>query len=486
MNFRSWSRALRKSWWVIVLCTIIGVGAGLGVTLLTPEKYSSSVTFFVRTPAEQIGGAYQGDQFAQKRVNSYVQLAKSQRLAELIRTDAQVDLTAQQIASEIDARGDTNTVLLTATVTDTDPARSLDIATSLSRSLIELVAQLETPPGSTQPTVTLDVTSAASLQTTPVQPKPLINLAVGLLAGILLGLAIALLRELKDATVRSARDIEQVTAQVPLATIPFDPRVKETPLITGDHAKSVRAEAYRQLRTNLLFTDVDKKHKIVTISSAVPGEGKTSAACNLAIVFAEAGHRVLLIEGDLRRPRVATYMDVEGAVGLSDVLAGRVDINDVLQPWGTGGLTVLPSGYSPPNPSELLGSENMRALLKSMSEVFDIVIIDSPPLLPVTDAAILASMSDGAVLVCRYGRTRRNQVANAHQALTSVDASFIGAVLSMSPEKQSAGYYSSNYYGDSLPPVSSSPSTDNEASTDPSAANLSEPGLARNQHVAAS
>src|ERR1700712_1276080 len=140
MDFRGWIRALRKYWWIVLVSTLVAVGVGALVTLRTPPQYASTVTFFVRTPAEQIGGAYQGDAFAQKRVNSYVQLMESQRLADLILTDTKVDLTADSVSSRISAKGDLNTVLLTATVTDTSPERSLTIAQSISTQFVALVS----------------------------------------------------------------------------------------------------------------------------------------------------------------------------------------------------------------------------------------------------------------------------------------------------------------------------------------------------------
>src|SRR6478752_8236406 len=131
-------RALRKNWWIVLLSIFLAVGVGALITLQTPPQYASTATFFVRTPAEQIGGAYQGDQFAQKRVNSYVQLMESQRLADLILTDTQLGLTVDEVISKINAKGDLNTVLLTATVTDNDPQRSLDIAQSVSTQFVDL------------------------------------------------------------------------------------------------------------------------------------------------------------------------------------------------------------------------------------------------------------------------------------------------------------------------------------------------------------
>ena len=469
MNISTWTRALRKYWWMVLVATILGAGVATLVTMRIPAQYASSATFFVRTPAEQIGGAYQGDQFAQKRVNSYVQLAESRRLAEQVLANSQLPLSAEEISSRISAKGDLNTVLLNVTVTDTDPQRSLDIARAVSEEFVTLVSQLETPPGANAPTVSLEVTSAASLNPTPVAPRPVINIAIGLVAGLLLGIGAALLRELLDTSVRSLETLRQLTGAA-LAVIPFDATAGKSPLIVDTHARSIRAESMRTLRTNLQFVDVDHPVKVVVVTSSVPNEGKSSTATNLAVTFAEAGRKVLLIEGDLRRPRVAQYLGLEGAIGLTNVLAGQVVIDEVLQPWGRGGLTVLPSGSVPPNPSELLNSQNMQDLLKEMREIFDLIIIDTPPLLPVTDGAIAAAHSDGAILVVRHGNTSKGQVSAAVAALEAVDARLLGSVLNMAPTKGADAYgYGSYYYQpDSTDPRVVTSDTDAGATADPS------------------
>jgi non-specific protein-tyrosine kinase len=159
---------------------------------------------------------------------------------------------------------------------------------------------------------------------------------------------------------------------------------------------------------------------------------------------------VVLLEGDLRRPRIADYMGLEGSVGLTDVLVGRSHLDQVLQPWGDVPLSVLPSGQIPPNPSELLGSAQMGTLLAELRSRADLVLVDAPPLLPVTDAAVLASACDGAVLVVRYGRATREQVGRSLAALRNVDARLLGTVLSMVPSRtRGRSAYQNGYYYDS-------------------------------------
>ena len=171
----------------------------------------------------------------------------------------------------------------------------------------------------------------------------------------------------------------------------------------------------------------------MVVTSPSAEEGKSTTSCNLAITLAQAGLRTILVEADLRRPRVADYMGLEGAVGLMSVLSGLATLEDALQPWGRNAMWVLASGPLPPNPSEVLGSHQMIDLLKSLDDRADVVVFDSPPLLPVTDAAVLARLTDGAVLVVRHGSTRKEQVTRALEALQNVDAKLLGTVLNRAP-----------------------------------------------------
>jgi non-specific protein-tyrosine kinase len=177
-------------------------------------------------------------------------------------------------------------------------------------------------------------------------------------------------------------------------------------------------------------------------------EGKSTTACNLAITLAKAGWHVVLVEADLRRPRIARYLGIEGSAGLTSVLIGKAAIADVLQPWGDEPLSVLPSGPIPPNPSELLSSENMKHTISELTDLGDIVLVDAPGLLPVTDAAVLARICDGTLLVTRYGKTRREQVAQAVKRLDAVDARLLGCVLNFAPRKGGEDYSGHGYgYG---------------------------------------
>jgi len=216
----------------------------------------------------------------------------------------------------------------------------------------------------------------------------------------------------------------------------------------GWNSHSRSAEGFRQLRANLQFLKVDDPPRVVMISSAVPSEGKTTVAINLAITMAEGGRSVTLIEGDLRRPRVTRYLGMVSGAGLTNVLAGTADLDDVLQPFGEGHLKVVAAGPTPPNPSELLSSSHMRRLVDELRARGEFVIIDAPPLLPVADASGIAAVADGVVLSVRHGMTRKEQLQQARATLDRIGAQTLGVILNIVPanaEVTSAYGYGSGY-----------------------------------------
>ncbi len=448
MDLHGYVQAVRKYWWLVLLVTGLCVGASIVLTVTATPKYESSVTFFVSTPPNADGTALQADQYAQRRVNSYVGVLTSERLAQMVIDASKVDLTVAQVSSSISAAADVNTVLLTATVTDTSPERSLAIATALSTQFTVIVNELDNHGSPDTANVVLNVVSGPTLNPVPVSPRKTLNIGLGIILGLALGLAAAILREVLDNTVRSPQTLRTLTDAPVLGVIAADRGSKKSPLIVDNHARSVRAEAFRQLRTNLQFIDAARPVGVLVVTSSIANEGKSTTAINLAVSFSDSGRRVLLIEADLRRPRVAEYLGLEGAVGLTNVLVGQAAIDDVLQPWGRGGLTVLPSGTIPPNPSELMGSPLMAELIVQLRKSFDMIIIDTPPLLPVTDAAVASRLADGVVVVVRYGKTSRNQVSTALRSLAAVDARVLGTVLTMSPVKGAEAYSAYGYYED--------------------------------------
>lgn len=219
------------------------------------------------------------------------------------------------------------------------------------------------------------------------------------------------------------------------------PRTISPMVITHHDPGSIAAEAFRVLRTNLQFMGLDKPVKTILITSATPGEGKTTTAINLAIAFAQTGAKVLLIDADLRRPTVAKVLGVENWKGLTSALLTQDEPEDFLVQTAIPGLSVLTSGPLPPNPAELVGSGRMGRLLEHLAERFDVVLVDSPPVLAVTDACVLAPKVDGALMVVRSGKVEREKAVRAKEALTAVKANLLGVVLGDVSQKHGEGYY---------------------------------------------
>ena len=294
-----------------------------------------------------------------------------------------------------------------------------------------MVSELETPPEGDRPDARVVVEQHASLPDYPVIPKTARNLLIGLALGVLLGIGLAILRDRLDNTVNDRQILEEITGAGLVANIPLDKDRRKNPAISFADDRSAIAEAFRELRTNLQFLEVDDPPRVLVVTSSLPSEGKSTTAINIALALAEAEHTVVLVDGDMRRPKVAEYLDLIGSVGFSTVLAGRASLHEVLQKTRFPGLTVLTAGAVPPNPSELLGSQAAKKVLSELRGGFDYVIVDSSPLLAVTDAAILAAESDGVLMIAKFAKTKREQLAHAIGNLANVGAPILGAMFTM-------------------------------------------------------
>ena len=215
-------------------------------------------------------------------------------------------------------------------------------------------------------------------------------------------------------------------------------------LITITNPKSPIAEAYRTLRTNIQFSNVDEELKVICVTSSGPSEGKTTTSCNLAETFAQSGKRVLLIDGDLRKPRVHKVFKLSGTKGITNLLAGQGSLEDVTQYVGSD-LTVISCGPIPPNPSELIASNRMKELVVNLRQQYDVIIIDAPPVGVVTDSAILSTIVDGTLLVVASSKTEIEGAKRAKQLLENVNARILGVVMTMMPVTKKS-YYGYQYY----------------------------------------
>lgn len=427
MEMKDYLRVIGQRWMSIVAAALIGLALAAGFTFLQKPQYQAKSQLFVSVKAGASAvDVSQGNAFAEKRVTSYVSLTSSPRVLQAVADELKLSGGGQSLAGRVVATTPPQTVLIDITATDPDPVQAARIANSSANQLISAVNEVEDVN-----IVHLSIFELAMPPNAPSSPKVPLNLALGLLLGILIGAGYAFLRDALDTRIRSQADVERTVDAGILGTFASDPSVEKDPLVTQGDQFSHRAESFRQLRTHLHFTNLSGGSQAIVVSSAIPGEGKTSTAVNLAIMLAESGTRVLLVDADLRRPKIASYLGVEGSVGLTGVLSHSVTPEDAIQEWGNGGaLHVLPSGRSAPNPSELLGSPAMEKLITRFETEYEVVVIDAPPLLPVTDPAVLGSMASGVVLVVSAdGRTSRAEVSQAVSNLESVNARLLGLVI---------------------------------------------------------
>ncbi|SCX30469.1 polysaccharide biosynthesis tyrosine autokinase [Mycolicibacterium fluoranthenivorans] len=448
MNIQEYAKLLRTRWVTVAVTILVGLLGAVAVTLLTTPLYKASTRLFVSTiSGSSIADTYQGNRFSQERVDSYSELLTGQTLAQRTIDKLGLDMTAAELQANVKATSKPQTVLITVEVLDSSPVRARDIANTLSDEFVVMVRELETPEDGTSPDSRVVLEQRASIPDAPSVPKTTRNIAVGLALGVLAGIGLAHVRDLLDNTVKDSDTLEEITGSGIVGNIPLDKDRRKKPAIAFDNDNSPIAEAFRKLRTNLQFLAVDNPPRVIVLTSSVPSEGKSTTAINLALALAEADHNVVVVDGDLRRPTLHKYLDLVGAVGLSTVISGQASLDDALQKSSMPGLTVLTAGAVPPNPSELLGSLSARTALAELRSRFDYVIVDSTPLLAVTDAAVLAAASDGVLMMTRFGYTKREQLTHAIANLGNVSAPLLGAVFTMVPAR-SAAYSYSYYYGE--------------------------------------
>ena len=448
LDLRDYVRILRRNWILVVAITLTGLLASGLASVLTKATYTSDTQLFVAI--QNSGSAQelqQGNTFSQARVQSYVKTVDSPVVLQPAIDSLGLTTTPDELAKQVKASTDLNTVLINISVDDHSPAQAAAIARAVGDSLIRAIDSLERPKSGDTSPVRLSITKPATVPASPSAPHTTLNLLLGLAIGLALGLAAAVLRTTLDNRIRGEADLRRVSDSPILGAISFDPDASKKPLLTQFASQSRRAESFRQLRTNLQFANVSRRAKTVVVTSSLPGEGKSTTATNMAIAISQAGQSVCLVDADLRRPMVSDYLGLDSNAGLTTALLGAADVNDLLQNWGEDQLFVLTSGQIPPNPSELLGSDEMKDLVSRLEQAFDTVIIDAPPLLPVTDAAVMSQYVGGVVLVVGTTKVKHHDLQKSLSALAMVKSNLLGVVLNFLPGKGPDAYsYGYGYY----------------------------------------
>jgi capsular exopolysaccharide synthesis family protein len=475
-SFRAYLQILRRRKWWVGLTAALGLGASLAFSLTAHKQYSATAQLLVQPSVNASGlGSAQVQPVTQTDVETELQLVTSAPVQQSVR--ARLMSAPAVSAAEV---GQTNIISITATSRVPSQAalvanlyatafvqyrqavaeRNLATAEAQLRSQISSLGQQLRPfrGDTTSPAASAllnqqavlkeqlaqmqvsgavdsgDVVLVTPAQTpiSPSSPKPAQDALLGLAAGLALGLGAAFLRDSLDDKLASKEAAEHLGGAPVLAMTPVVTswRRRQPLVVVVTEPTSPAAESYRSLRTSLQFIRQERHLRSIVVTSPGVAEGKTATLANLGVVFAQAGERVVLISCDLRRPRIGSFFALDEQEGLSNVLLGQRTLEEAVQPVpGFDRLSLLPAGPVPPNPAELLNSARAQDVLARLQEHFDLVLIDSPPVLPVTDAAILSRCADATLMLAAAGQTRRGDLHRAVEKLDQVGATIVGIVL---------------------------------------------------------
>jgi polysaccharide biosynthesis transport protein len=449
VQIRFYVDLVRKWWWMVLLGVALFVAPAYYLTDMQPRVYRASTTVFVNQSAAPGTVTYSDALLSLQLVQTYSRMAQQPVVLEEVRQRLPLTYTTQQLEDMVAAAPVRDTQLFQISVTGQHPIIITDIANTTADVFIE--QQRSEMAG--QEVNALRVAQPALVPSTPIAPNPLRNAILAGLLGLLVVGGLVWLIEYLDDTVKSPDDLAAAGLVTALGVVPRQKLEKDTPaqLITMVAPRSQISEAYRLIRTNLDFAALDRPLRSVLVTSANPGEGKSTTAANLAIVLAQAGKRVILADADLRRPSVHRLFSARNQVGLTTMLLREnAEPNEFLQPTAVEGLSVLASGPIPPNPAELLSSARFTSLLERLVEEADMVIVDSPPVLAVADPIVLASRVDGTLVVVDSQKTREGALRQAQDALAKSGTHLLGGVLNKLGKNAGAYYYYyyRSYYGD--------------------------------------
>ena len=453
MDLRSLLLVLKKRLLFIVSFTLLcGLLAALSSLFLLTPVYEAKSLLMVTVASEKLPQATLNPQTRTETgtvpmpvltMNTYLEHLKSEDVMNRVLADVNVPgLTSGKLKNMINARIVKDSNLIEIKVQNSNPMLAAQVANTVSDQYQQLMDELNFS--------SIMVLSSANIPTAPVKPHKTLNVAMALLFGVIVALIAALVLEYMDNTIKTPEDVNRLVDQTVLAVIPKKNGQKNTKkpdgmaLITFEDPKSVISETYRDFRTNLGFLGLDKPFQTMLVTSPLAEDGKSTVAANLAIVTAQAGYKVMLVDCDLRKPVLHTVFKVPNSKGFTDCIFSDTDPMDASHSMAVSNLTVMTSGKIPPNPAEILGSERVPRLWNRLKTRYDYIIIDSPPLLAVTDASILAAQVDATVLVASSGVTRRDLALQAIEKLKRAKSRLLGVVLNQMPiDKKS--YYGSYY-----------------------------------------
>jgi len=457
MDLRGVLQVLRTNWLMIIIVTVVATALAFGFAMVQPRTYRANASGIVAAgTASDMGSALAGENLAKSRVKSYLDVAHSRAVAQRVIDDLHLDTSPETLVSQVTASNPVDTAVIQITVSARDPELAAKIAEAWIRGIAAQIQSIENSGDSKAKSIvhfrSLD---AAVVPDAPSSPNVKLIMAIGAVAGLAIAIVAAFVLAALDRRIRRPSQVEDNFGLSVVGSIPRHHGLADDRRLVGrttaekgsrgqgeteEQESFALSESLRELRTNLRFMDVDNPPRVITVTSSLPGEGKSTVAANLALAIAAGGDPVVLVDGDLRRPTVARSFGLPAGIGLTDVLSGQAEVDDVLQQApGVETLQILGAGPIPPNPSELLGSDVMRRTLAELSE-HAFVLVDAPPLLPVTDAAVLSVVTDGALVVGRCGKTTLDVVDQALGNIDRVKGRTLGFIINAVPLRGRRAY----------------------------------------------
>jgi capsular exopolysaccharide synthesis family protein len=421
---------LRRRWYVVVSAGILGAVVAFALSSATTPIYqsTSSLYFALRSGASG-SDINQGSTYTQNQMLSFARLATSSTVLGVVIHDLNLDMSETELRQALVVTIPQNTVVLDVQAASPNSRRAADVANGVAEQLAVVVSEIAPTDTEGKPTVVARVIEPAVPAVFQSTPDKKLDTVLGGVLGALLAFLALTLATVFDTRIRSEGALKHVTDRPLLGALSnLQQKLDARPIIIRS-PNSPEAEQYRKVRSGLRFAAASHDIKSIAVTSSIPGEGKSTISTNLALTVAETGVRVLLIDADLRRPRIAEYLGVDNAVGLTTVLVNGVTFDDAVHRWGHTSLDVLAAGEIPPNPAELLASAHMKEFIASVSLRYDLIIIDTAPVLSVADATVIAQQADAAVMVADARSVRRTQLSQSFTTLERAGVHIAGVVL---------------------------------------------------------
>lgn len=436
--------SLRKLWWVIVVAALLGGVATFGYSSMqTPLYRATTSLIFALNQGDSAIDLNQGSAYTQSQMLSFAQLVPSSRVLGPVIEELDLDSTPAELARSIQVSIPQSTVTLRVTASTGDPKHSADLANAVAGQLIEVVQEVAPKDSDGVPSISADIFDDAVAPQYQFTPNKSRDALLGGVLGVLIGFAAVLFIRLVDTRVRNDEMLTQVSNAPVLGVVTKSSLLSSRGIAVARESLGHTAEEFRRIQSALTYANVSSRVRVLLVTSGSPGEGKSTIAVNLAMTLAAAGHSVLLIDADLRRPRAHEHAGIDGSIGLTGVLLDEVEFDTAKKRIADASLDVLPSGVVPPNPAEMLTSAPMVELVESASEAYDYVVIDSPPTLSVADANLLSPLVDGVILVVDASKTRSAALARSVKSLEAGGARILGTVLNRARrDRREGGYYS--------------------------------------------